>query len=101
MSRGGCMTCSSGCCAGRKSENAIPLFGRCRDSKMALMGHTRQELERRLDRIEKEIAELKAAFAVYSQQPWYRQIAGSFAGDPAFAEIIRLGRLARRGRLKN
>jgi hypothetical protein len=32
--------------------------------------------------------------------PWYRQIVGDFAGDQAFAEIIRLGQKVRRGKLK-
>jgi hypothetical protein len=32
--------------------------------------------------------------------PWYRQIVGDFAGDDAYAETIRLGRLARAGKLK-
>jgi hypothetical protein len=59
-----------------------------------------QDLERRLARVERELAALKAALAVPDSRPWYRQIAGTFAGDPVFAEITRLGRLVRRGRLK-
>jgi hypothetical protein len=58
------------------------------------------DLERRLDRVERELAELKAALAIHGGQPWYRQIAGSFAGDPVFAEMVRLGRLIRRRKLK-
>jgi hypothetical protein len=57
-------------------------------------------LEARLERVEKELAELKAAFAGERAKPWYREIVGVFAGDEAFAEIIRLGRLIRQGKLK-
>lgn len=60
-----------------------------------------QDVEKRLRQVEKELAELKATLAPESPQPWYRQIAGTFAGDPVFAEIIRLGRLYRRGKLKD
>ena len=42
----------------------------------------------------------KAALAGRRAQPWYRQIVGDFAGDPAFAEILRLGRQIRRGQRK-
>ncbi len=64
------------------------------------MRDSRQSVEQRLRRLEKDLAELKAALAVDDKQPWYRQILGSFANDPAFAEIVRLGQLARRGKLK-
>lgn len=64
------------------------------------MPATLQELEIRLQRVERELAELKAALAPKPAQPWYREIAGMFAGDAAFAEIIRLGRLFRDGKLK-
>jgi len=58
------------------------------------------ELEARLDRIEKELAELKAAIAEKRGRRWYREIVGVFAGDDAFAEITRLGRLIRQGKIK-
>jgi hypothetical protein len=64
------------------------------------MRQSRQEFETRLARVEKELAALKAALANGRSTPWYRQIVGDFAGDKAFAEIIRLGRLIRRGKLK-
>ena len=64
------------------------------------MQRTNQELEARLQRVEKEIAELKAAFAAKQGKPWYREIVGAFAGDEAFAEISRLGRLIRQGKIK-
>ncbi len=67
---------------------------------MAVMSNNIEQLEARLARVEKELAELKAAFAGRRVEPWYRQIVGDFAGDEAFAEIVRLGRQIRRGKLK-
>jgi hypothetical protein len=67
---------------------------------MIFMSKAQQQLEQRLSRVEKELAELKANWRSKSSEPWYRQIAGEFAGDDAFAEIVRLGRLKRRGKLK-
>ena len=64
------------------------------------MPQTTRQLEARLERVEKELAELKAAVAGKLSQPWYREIVGAFAGDEAFAEIIRLGRLLRQGKIK-
>jgi len=58
------------------------------------------QLEARLQRLEKEMAQVKATLAVKPEMPWYRQIVGDFAGDEAYAEIIRLGRLVRAGKLK-
>jgi hypothetical protein len=54
-----------------------------------------EQLEARLERLEKELAEVKAALAAKPGVPWYRQILGDFAGDEAYAEIVRLGRLVR------
>ena len=48
-------------------------------------------LEKRLVRVEKELAEIKAELANKRKQPWWQEIAGSFRGDPVFAEIARLG----------
>jgi hypothetical protein len=61
-----------------------------------------EPIEERLDRLEKELAELKAVLARQAQAgvPWYRQIVGDFAGDEAYAEIVRLGRLIRTGKHK-
>jgi hypothetical protein len=64
------------------------------------MPMTTRELARRLERVEKELAELKASLGADGGQPWYRRIVGDFANDDAYAEIIRLGRLIRRGKLK-
>ena len=50
---------------------------------------------------EKDLADLKTALNAESKEPWYRQIAGSFAQDPVFAEVVRLGRLIRKGKLKS
>lgn len=62
------------------------------------MSTTTEQLEARRARVEKELAELRQALNVKPAAPWYQQIVGSFAGDEAFAEIIRLGRLIRAGK---
>ena len=64
------------------------------------MSQSTRQLEARLERVEKELAELKATVAAKPREPWYRQIVGVFAHDDAFAEIVRLGRLIRQGKLK-
>jgi hypothetical protein len=62
------------------------------------MPTTTKQLEARLERVEKELAELRRVVLGQQAKPWYEQIVGSFAGDEAFAEIIRLGRLIRAGK---
>jgi hypothetical protein len=64
------------------------------------MPSTTRELETRLERVEKELAELKAIVAGKEDKRWYQEIVGIFAGDEAFAEITRLGRLIRQGKIK-
>jgi hypothetical protein len=64
------------------------------------MPQTTRQLEARLDRVEKELASLRATVASKQGQPWYREIVGVFAGDKAFAEITRLGRLIRQEKIK-
>jgi hypothetical protein len=64
------------------------------------MAQSTRQLEERLARVEKQLAELQATLRASSAEPWYRQITGDFAGDKAYAEIVRLGRLIRRGKLK-
>ena len=64
------------------------------------MSLTIKQLETRLERLEKEVAEVRATLAGKTGVPWYRLILGEFAGDETYAEIIRLGRLVRRGKLK-
>jgi hypothetical protein len=64
------------------------------------MPRIKPQIEERLACVERELAELRAALNERRNQPWYRQIVGDFAGDKAFAEIIRLGSQIRRGKLK-
>ena len=64
------------------------------------MAQTTRQLEKRLQLVEKELAELKAVVAGKTSKPWYREIVGVFEGDEAFAEITRLGRLFRQGKIK-
>ncbi len=61
---------------------------------------TNNQLDARLKRVEKELAELKATMVTKQSQPWYREIVGIFEGDKDFAEIARLGRLFRQEKLK-
>jgi hypothetical protein len=48
--------------------------------------------------VEKELAAVKAHLSRHCTMPWYRQIVGDFAGDPAYAEILRLGQRLRAGK---
>jgi len=64
------------------------------------MPQTTRQLEARLERVEKELAKLKAKVAGKPGKPWYEEIVGCFKGDKAFAEISRLGRLIRQGKIK-
>lgn len=64
------------------------------------MPRTTRQLETRLQRVEKELAELKAVVVRDQGRPWYREIVGVFAGDKHFAAITRLGRLIRQGKIK-
>ena len=59
-----------------------------------------EQIEARLERLEKELAEVKAVLARKPGVPWYRQILGDFAGDEAHAEIVRLGQFIRAGKRK-
>ncbi len=64
------------------------------------MSSATKELEARLSRVEKELAELKASLVQKRSERWYRAIVGDFAGDKTHREISRLGRLIRSGKLK-
>ncbi len=48
-------------------------------------------LEKRLAKVEHELAEIKAEISRKRKEPWWQEIAGGFRGDPVFAEIARLG----------
>ena len=60
----------------------------------------RAQLELRLARLEEDVARLKVARGgngdTGSPPPWWEQIAGTFVGDPAYEEAMRLGRDYRR-----
>ena len=45
--------------------------------------------------LEQDVRELKAGLGGGNKVPWYRQILGQFKDDPAFDEIVRLGRRIR------
>lgn len=52
------------------------------------------ELEHRIAVLEKEVAFLKQKIEKdeKSKEPWWKQIAGTFADDPMYDEAMRLGR---------
>ena len=51
-------------------------------------------LKHRVEALEAEVARLKTKLenGPASPRPWWEQVWGSFAGDPAFQEAMRLGR---------
>jgi hypothetical protein len=58
------------------------------------------ELERRVLLLEQELPDLKEHLGNRQEAPWYRQILGQFKDDPAFDEIVRLGRQIRESQRK-
>lgn len=56
-----------------------------------------RELEKRVTLLEQELRQLKDRLDGSRKVPWYRQILGQFKDDPAFDEIVRLGRQIREG----
>jgi hypothetical protein len=79
-------------------RNRFGLVFRRDAEKIRSMSKTTELLEKRLARVEKDLAQLREVVFGQRAEPWYQQIVGSFAGDEAFAEIIRLGRLIRTGK---
>jgi hypothetical protein len=55
---------------------------------------TLSSLEKRVQSLETEVADLKLQLANSStrQEPWWKKIDGIFSGDPAFLEAMELGR---------
>jgi hypothetical protein len=52
-----------------------------------------QTIEQRLAEVERQLAELKRRLSSRRDgASWVERIAGTFEGDPDFAEIVRLGR---------
>jgi hypothetical protein len=49
-----------------------------------------QQLLDRVDKLERDVVALQAHRA--GEQSWWERIAGRFENDPAFDEIVRLGR---------
>ena len=51
-------------------------------------------LKERVEILEREVARLKSRLenTAPAGRPWWEQIAGTFADDPAFEEAVRLGR---------
>jgi len=65
------------------------------------MASTVQLLEKRLERVEKELFELKAALSSEKNIPWYRRIVGDYADtNKTLQQMMRMGRMIRRGKLK-
>ncbi len=52
------------------------------------------EVEKRIAVLEKEVALLKQKIEKEEKlkEPWWKQIAGTFANDPIYDEAMRLGR---------
>ena len=52
------------------------------------------EIETRISVLEKELSLLKNKFEKIEkkEEPWWKQIAGTFADDPIYDEAMRLGR---------
>lgn len=55
---------------------------------------TAERLEARVAALETEVARLRAKLEEKepAAAPWWKQIAGTFEGDPYYAEAMRLGR---------
>lgn len=67
---------------------------------MAKSSKSANEIEERVTRIERELKKMKASLSKQSGEPWYEQIVGDFKDDEEHREIVRLGNLIRKGKLK-
>ena len=62
----------------------------------ATMHSTQERLEQRLTAVETAISDLQRRLATLPLAPdWVEQISGAFKDDPAFEEVIALGRAFR------
>src|SRR5438105_2583151 len=52
------------------------------------MPNSIQKIERRLESLERAVAEIKSRLAPREQEPWWKQTAGMFKDDPVFEEIM-------------
>ena len=50
------------------------------------------EIETRLMALEIEVASLKSQRLAPTEKPWWEEILGSFAADPAYDEAMQIGR---------
>ncbi|MDZ4658598.1 MAG: hypothetical protein SH868_13560 [Bythopirellula sp.] len=58
--------------------------------------------EQRLAELEKELATLrKKVDSLTNPIPWWERIAGTFAGDPAYKQAMKLGKQFRRSKEAN
>jgi hypothetical protein len=49
-------------------------------------------LEKRVEALERELKSLKSAIQKKSREPWLESLAGTFEDDPIFDEIVKAGR---------
>ncbi|HMC88132.1 MAG: hypothetical protein E6K70_03825 [Planctomycetota bacterium] len=52
------------------------------------MANAIQELERRLERLEKTVEDMRSRLLPKTTEPWWKQTLGMFKGDKAFEEIM-------------
>lgn len=54
---------------------------------------TMAEMEKRLEALELQVSRLtRRRRREHSDQPWWRELRGAWAGDPIFEEAMRIGR---------
>ena len=70
--------------------------GRSGEEGGETMRSTPERLEQRLTAVETAVSELQRRLATLPPAPdWVEQISGAFKDDPAFAEVVALGRAFR------